>query len=298
MKQRIITGIIFTLVITAIVIPGYWLPVLLYAFYALLAFILTRELQHTFAKAKIRVSPLLPLFNALIVLLPMLLTQSSKLATVETGPLLAGITALVCFFIFVSMGVLVVAQLIAGSPQALPHAAVNALLTAYIAFPLSNPVIILTTVPDGYFWMLLGLVTPWVSDTFAFFVGTMFGRHKIVPRLSPKKTIEGSIGGIMGTILFVGLYFLVFMRESPTLNRLAGEHLLLIIIAGTLFSVASQMGDWLASAIKRWCGVKDFGTILPGHGGILDRFDSVLFTMPVALMVTALAVFLFTKGSI
>ncbi len=293
MKQRIITGIVFTLVIAAVVIPGYWLPKILYLFFAVLAFILTRELRFTFAKTKIRVSKQLPFINALLVLLPLLSGSGSAGAAVETSRRLIGAASLTYFVILAMMGLLTVMQLVYGSPQTLPHAAVNALLVAYIAFPLSSPAIILATVPDGYFWLLLGLITPWISDTFAFFVGTMFGRHKIVPRISPKKTVEGSIGGIMGTILFVGLYFLVFMRESPTLNRLDGEHLILVIVAGTMFSVASQMGDWLASAIKRWCGVKDFGTILPGHGGILDRFDSVLFTMPVAIMVTALAVFLF-----
>jgi len=138
--------------------------------------------------------------------------------------------------------------------------------------------------------MLIGLISPWISDVFAYFAGSMFGRRKIVPKLSPKKTLEGSIGGLIGTMIFVMIYFWLFMQGRETVSNSLSENMVLAAIAGLLLSTASQAGDWLASAIKRWCGVKDFGTILPGHGGILDRFDSVLFTLPVTLAISVVAV--------
>lgn len=288
MRQRIITGIIFALAVAAIVVPGYWQPLLPVAFFTVTAYLVTHELREALANVQIHISPYLPLINALLVLLPRFLTSSRP----DAADRIASVSALTLFVIFAIMGTTTVLQLIRENPKSLPDASANALLMAYVALPLSCPVIIMTAIPDGFFWMVLGLVTPWVSDTAAFFAGTLFGRHKIVPRLSPKKTVEGTIGGIIGTMLVVMLYFWLFMQDRQAISQHLAANLLLAGAAGSLLSIASQMGDWLASAIKRWCGVKDFGAILPGHGGILDRFDSVLFTMPVALAVATLAVVL------
>jgi len=286
MRQRIITGVLFALAVAAIIVPGYWLPLLPVAFFTLTAFLATHEAKQALAIGKVHVSPLLPLINAVLVLLP----YAAAAVWPNHGARPASVAALAFFAIFSTMGTMAVLQLIRENPKSLPDAGANALLMAYVAFPLACPVIIMAAVPDGFFWMVLGLFTPWVSDTTAFFAGTLFGRHKIVPRLSPKKTVEGAIGGIIGTMLVVMLYFWLFMQGRETVSRSQTENLLLAAAAGALLSMASQMGDWLASAIKRWCGVKDFGTLLPGHGGVLDRFDSVLFTMPVALAVSAFAI--------
>jgi phosphatidate cytidylyltransferase len=112
----------------------------------------------------------------------------------------------------------------------------------------------------------------WGADTFAYFIGRWFGRKKIIPRISPGKTVEGSIAGVIGGVVFAVLYGII-SGGSVGIWESAG--------AGLLAGIVSQLGDWMASAIKRFAGVKDFGKILPGHGGVLDRFDSILFTAPV-----------------
>ena len=115
-----------------------------------------------------------------------------------------------------------------------------------------------------------------LSDAFAYFVGVRFGKHKLCPTISPKKTIEGAAGAILGTALVFGLY-------AFTLNKYYDFNIQYwqIILFGMVSSVFAQIGDLVASSIKRFVGEKDFGSCIPGHGGILDRIDSVLFVAPV-----------------
>ena len=124
----------------------------------------------------------------------------------------------------------------------------------------------------GEYGILVWLIflTAFGTDIMAYFTGYAIGKHKLCPKISPKKTIEGSIGGILGSVLLCGLfgYFVI-----PRL-------LLHCIIIGILGGVVSQFGDLTASIFKRKMGIKDYGNLIPGHGGILDRFDSVLFTAP------------------
>lgn len=117
----------------------------------------------------------------------------------------------------------------------------------------------------------LPFVAAWITDTFAYFAGRFFGRHKLAPTISPKKTIEGSIGGIVFCVIFVLLYALIIQRVTDLTPRLW-----LFAVAGVFLSVVSQIGDLILSVVKRHYGVKDYGKLLPGHGGILDRFDSTL----------------------
>jgi phosphatidate cytidylyltransferase len=157
-------------------------------------------------------------------------------------------------------------------------------MVGYVAFPLSCSILVLYAVPDGFLWMLAAPIASWVTDVFAYFAGSLFGRNKLVPSISPKKTIEGAIGGILGCMGILALFFWLFVGKgwpvevSPLANLLFGMAL------GLVCGATAQFGDWLASAVKRYCGVKDFGNVLPGHGGVLDRFDSVLFTAPVMLL--------------
>lgn len=129
---------------------------------------------------------------------------------------------------------------------------------------------------DGQFLVWLIFLSSWGSDTCAYCVGMLFGRHKLAPVLSPKKSIEGAVGGIAGAALLGLLYAAVFGHCMAEVEN----PLLACPIACGIGSVISQIGDLAASAIKRNHGVKDYGHLIPGHGGVLDRFDSMLFTAP------------------
>jgi phosphatidate cytidylyltransferase len=117
----------------------------------------------------------------------------------------------------------------------------------------------------------------WSSDTFAYFVGRQFGRRKLIPKVSPGKTVEGSLGALLGTIL-VALGYAQVLRLLGVYSLSIWEALAL----GALVSLAAQVGDLAESLLKRDAGVKDSGTLFPGHGGALDRMDSLFFTLPVA----------------
>jgi phosphatidate cytidylyltransferase len=127
-------------------------------------------------------------------------------------------------------------------------------------------------------------VASWVTDVFAYFSGSLFGRNKLVPNISPKKTIEGGIGGLLGCMGIMALWFVLFVGKGWPVEVSTTQNLVFGLGTGLICGAAAQFGDWLASAVKRWCGIKDFGSVLPGHGGVLDRFDSVLFTAPVMVL--------------
>lgn len=118
------------------------------------------------------------------------------------------------------------------------------------------------------------LILSWGTDTFAFFTGKLVGKHKLIPRVSPNKTIEGAIGGLIFSALLSVIFMFVVGQE---INIQMPNNFILLVI-GLTGSVFSQFGDLSASAIKRKCNIKDFGEIIPGHGGILDRFDGLIFT--------------------
>ena len=125
----------------------------------------------------------------------------------------------------------------------------------------------------GKYLCLLAFIGPWTTDTFAYFTGRFFGRHKLIPEVSPKKTVEGSIGGTVFCIVGYIVFGLVMQFSYGfTVNYW------MLGVAGLLVAVISQIGDLIASLIKREHGIKDYGKIFPGHGGVMDRFDSVLTT--------------------
>ena len=136
---------------------------------------------------------------------------------------------------------------------------------------------------NGEYYYLLCFLGAWITDIFAYFTGYFLGRHKLIPEISPKKTIEGSIGGILFCVAAFLLFgFLVGQRTGSAPNDLVLGAL------GLLVSVLSQIGDLIASLIKRERDVKDYGKIFPGHGGVMDRFDSVIATAPLLLIVCTL----------
>ena len=127
--------------------------------------------------------------------------------------------------------------------------------------------------PNGHRWLLVALAIVWAADTGAYFAGRKFGKHKLAPRVSPNKTVEGLLGGVVAGIA-IGLAVALFAGAAPAqLPAVA-----LVALAAVLFSV---VGDLFESLLKRHAGVKDSGDLIPGHGGILDRVDGVLAALPV-----------------
>lgn len=139
----------------------------------------------------------------------------------------------------------------------------------------------------GQYIYLLVFIAAWITDTFAYFTGSFFGKHKLCPKISPKKTVEGSLGGISFCILAFLIYGAALSHMFSLTPNYAG-----LALVGLFMSVLSQIGDLLASVIKRTYGVKDYGKLFPGHGGVLDRFDSVLLLAPFLLVLVEDAQFL------
>ncbi len=135
---------------------------------------------------------------------------------------------------------------------------------------------------DGLFYVILALTTAWLSDTGAYFTGTFFGKHKLCPRLSPKKTVEGLIGGIISSILFSLLAAWIY---ASILQGAAGISYFEVFVLALICAPLSVLGDLAASWVKRRYGVKDFGNIFPGHGGVMDRFDSLIPVFPLVFLV-------------
>lgn len=139
----------------------------------------------------------------------------------------------------------------------------------YIPFFAYHMVLIDMTEYKMFIWIVV--IAAFGSDIFAYFTGYFLGKHKMAPNLSPKKTIEGAVGGLVGSSLFSWLFGFIFMREMA----------LVCLVLGLVGGAAGMAGDLTASAFKRKMGIKDYGHLIPGHGGIMDRFDSVIFVAPV-----------------
>jgi len=148
----------------------------------------------------------------------------------------------------------------------------------YVTFLFSH-ILLLRNMSDGIFLVWLIFISAWGSDTGAYFIGVGFGKHKLCPNLSPNKTIEGAIGGLLGGSLLCYLYGWIVQPYMTTVGEGISFPLLCLIL-GLCGAALSQLGDLSASATKRFTKIKDYGDLIPGHGGILDRFDSILFTAP------------------
>ena len=130
---------------------------------------------------------------------------------------------------------------------------------------------LLRYIEDGTFCFFLVFLSAWGTDVGAYLVGSLLGKHKLIPDVSPKKSVEGAVGGV----IFAIILFIIYGAAVTYFSDQTANYLILVITAFIL-SVVAQIGDLIASLIKREYGIKDYGTILPGHGGIMDRFDSIL----------------------
>ena len=155
----------------------------------------------------------------------------------------------------------------------------NGFLTIYIVLSMSCVWLAKETFDTST--ILLTFICAWSCDSFAYFTGRFLGKHKLIPHVSPNKTVEGSVGGVVGAMVICIVYLLIVKNVFDT-NMLQWSN---VVVEGAVYGLVggalSQLGDLIASAIKRDTGIKDFGWIFPGHGGFMDRFDSVMFIAPI-----------------
>ena len=146
----------------------------------------------------------------------------------------------------------------------------SAIVSLYIIGATSSIVMVREVSGGEYYWYFI-FIGAWATDIFAYFTGMLFGKHKLIPAVSPKKTVEGAIGGTVFCIIF-------FVGYGMIINSLTQYEISLVVLvfAGLLSAFVSMIGDLSMSVIKRTYGIKDYGKLFPGHGGVLDRFDSIL----------------------
>ena len=311
MKKRILTGIIFTIAVAGFILPGYKIPQLPMLFFFLVAAVCIIEIT-TVGKIKLHhLNQSVAVVGSLCVFAPIIPViahgdlgwrlimdytsiSPNKLLT-EQATILKYVTeassALMLMLVLFSF-VMVLYTLIKDGPAVFMDSVFAAFSVAYVVIPIVCALILFFCIPNGYLWLIAGLATAWFSDVFAYFTGVTLGKHKIVPHISPKKTWEGCIGGILGSIFVMTLWFSIFMNGADIVEKSMVYRIAFGIAIGLVSSVIAQFGDWFASSIKRWGGTKDFGNFLPGHGGLMDRFDSVFFSFPV-ILVGALVYYLF-----
>ena len=177
---------------------------------------------------------------------------------------------------FVVMIVLLIGAVIRRGKDTVPDMATLYMMTSYVIISFAS-IVLLRAEHNGNYLYLLVFIGSWVSDTGAWFFGRLFGKHKLIPEVSPKKTVEGAIGGVLSAAAAFVLYGFIIHRMDAAL----APNYLVLAIAGMICAIVSQFGDLIASLVKRHYGIKDYGKLFLAHGGVLDRFDSVLFVAPV-----------------
>lgn len=258
MRTRIITAVIGLVLILPILIFSD--TVLFNIFIAALSAIAVYEFLKCTDEVK-NLSVALPAFIMSLIIPFAIRAQKLLLWGIDSVKLCVSIAVI---YIFLSFALSVFSK----GKNDIIKASFTALVCIYIVGGFSA-VIFIRDMADGAVFYPLIFVAAWSTDIFAYFSGMLFGKHKLIPDVSPKKTIEGAIGGIVGNIVCFVAYSLLF------LDLVATQYIFLIAMA-PFASVVSQIGDLLMSLIKRKFGIKDFGKLLPGHGGILDRFDSII----------------------
>lgn len=238
------------------------------------------ELMHAAAGEKGK--PLIPLTVAAAALVPgcVYLEESIANAALTALPVLPFTALLGAVFVFVIFALAIHRY---DEEKGIPFAAVTCAVFAGLVFPLMLSCLLRLRLLGnlGPALVFLPLAISFGSDTFALFAGMLCGRHKLAPKVSPKKTVEGAIGGLIGGMF--GMAVMMFVGGAVLADAYLGPRE--VVLFGIIGSAISQIGDLSFSVIKREFGVKDYGNLLPGHGGILDRFDSVTFAAPAVWLV-------------
>lgn len=164
--------------------------------------------------------------------------------------------------------------------------AVLYMMETYMVFGFTS-IILIRDMEYGVLIYLLPFITAWMTDAGGYFIGRVFGRHKLVEHISPKKTVEGAAGGVLFSVITMLVYALIvglIFKVTP--------NYLFAAVLGAVIAVVSQLGDLIASLVKRRYGIKDYGNLIPGHGGMMDRCDSVIATAPFIYLICSLTVLL------
>ena len=287
MKQRLITGFIFAILFTAFFLPAFWFPITAVVMSVIVGGFVIYELIKALKHGGYDPSTALIVSGCALTFLVLTGGYFLKLSAENC----LALYAMVIGMFAVSCGILIPVSR-KNDTKALENGIATGGTIFYVTFPLfclDTAMLFLPEGCNGWYYMLIGLVAPWVSDVFAYLTGVAFGKHKIVPHISPKKSWEGCIGGAFFCAVGVMFYscLIIYKVDSIKINIIAFG--CLTFFMGLLVSVMSQLGDWFASVIKRHVGIKDYGNIFPGHGGMLDRFDSTFFTMPIGLLLAIVA---------
>lgn len=274
MKQRVISALVITAVgVTVVIIGGIVLDIVL----LLLAAVGLFEFYGAFSKKGHSPLKLFGLIYIVLFAFMLHLNSDSIMELVIKTKSFGQINLFTPIFLFSSM-VLLAVVVFRFEKYNIVDVAITVFGGFYVVMLLSYFDKLRYVSKDGgvyLFFIALGGAV--MTDTFALFVGKAFGKKKLIPSVSPKKTVAGSVGGFLGSIIIISIAGAVFCFAG-IYTELAIYHYPII---GAIVGVTAQIGDLVASSIKRYAGVKDFGKIIPGHGGILDRVDSYIFTIPV-----------------
>ena len=275
MKTRIITSVFIAIVLAAILLLSNTIAYSIAL--SILAVIAANEVLKVYdVDKKYLVSVPAYIVAAAMPTLSFIMTEVMEKAASEFIIALALVMFVLMLYLFVvavfAKGKIEFASLSAGF-----------VLVMYITACFSALSVIRYVTDAGMFNLGMVFIGAWISDIFAYFTGRFLGKHKLIPEVSPKKTVEGSIGAIVFTTLLMLLYGWIV---SLTTNFV--PNYLVLGLAAPVLSVVGQIGDLFASLVKRERGVKDYGKLLPGHGGIMDRFDSILTVSGATMVITLL----------
>ncbi len=270
MKVRIITGLCMAAVM---------IPVLLFSQYVIypiflsaLCLMATFEMLKVFKKER-RPEIAIPSF-LLAIAFPLIPYFSMRSA----NPLRGFVAMVLCIFIYMMY---LFSMCVAHKGRMLLVEVFSTFTTVTYILVGFSALSILRYLEFGEYGFLLAFFTAWGCDIFAYFVGTFIGKHKLIVEVSPKKTEEGAIGGVVCTFAVIMLYgYLVDVITQAEVNYLA------LAVLGLVLPVISQIGDLFASLIKREAGIKDYSRLFPGHGGVMDRFDSIIAVSVATLIIT------------
>ena len=261
MKTRIISGLVMAPLLIVLYLGGWWL----WAAALIIAEMGLHEFYKGWGNLDVHPAAMIGyIMTALLFLTAIPLSIGEK----DTVPQFYENMMVICIWVFLA----VAGGLIYGwkIDQRGPYDALATVTgLVYIPFFTYHMVLIDMTEYSLFIWIVI--IAAFGSDIFAYFTGYFLGKHKMAPVLSPKKTIEGAVGGLIGSSALAWLFGFIFMREMA----------LVCLVLGLVGGAAGMAGDLTASAFKRKMGIKDYGNLIPGHGGIMDRFDSVIFVAPV-----------------